>query len=84
MILATLGRSRVLSREGNETTCLIDHRLLTYGPNSLIFPRWDVIAIILSIFLLTYTYIEAKSNYHRGSTLVLRYVRVTNYSAFLY
>jgi Ca2+:H+ antiporter len=38
---------------------------------SLIFPRWDVIAIILSIFLLTYTYIEARSNYHRGSILVL-------------
>lgn len=39
----------------------------------LIFPRWDVIVIILSIFLLTYTYIEAKANYHRGSILVLRY-----------
>jgi Ca2+:H+ antiporter len=41
------------------------------NPSSLIFPQWDVIAIILSIFLLTYTYIEARSNYHRGSTLVL-------------
>ena len=40
----------------------------------LIFPRWDVIVIILSIFLLTYTYIEAKANYHRGSILVLRFV----------
>lgn len=38
---------------------------------SLIFPRWDVIAIIFSIFLMTYTYIEARSNYHRGSILVL-------------
>ncbi|KAG8908448.1 hypothetical protein FRB99_006653 [Tulasnella sp. 403] len=44
------------------------------GTFTLIFPRWDVIAIILSIFLLTYTYIEAKSNYHRGSTLVLSYI----------
>lgn len=41
---------------------------------TLIFPRWDVIAIILSIFLLTYTYIEAKSNYHRGSILILSYL----------
>ena len=41
---------------------------------TLIFPRWDVIAIILSIFLLTYTYIEARSNYHRGSILMLAYV----------
>ncbi|KAG8886630.1 hypothetical protein FRB97_000050 [Tulasnella sp. 331] len=44
---------------------------------TLIFPRWDVIAIILSIFLLTYTYIEAKSNYHRGSTLILSYLVLT-------
>ncbi|WWC88111.1 calcium/proton exchanger [Kwoniella dendrophila CBS 6074] len=41
---------------------------------TLIFPRWDVIAIILSIFLLTYTYIEARSNYHRGSILILAYI----------
>lgn len=40
----------------------------------MIFPRWDVIVIILSMFLMTYTYIEAKSNYHRGSILILRYV----------
>ncbi|KAF9816892.1 hypothetical protein IEO21_03766 [Rhodonia placenta] len=33
---------------------------------TLIFPRWDVVVIILSVFLLTYTYIEAKANYHRG------------------
>lgn len=44
---------------------------------SLIFPRWDVIAIILSIFLLTYTYIEAKANYYRGSILVLRYLHLS-------
>jgi Ca2+:H+ antiporter len=39
---------------------------------SLIFPRWDVLCIILAVFLMTYTYIEAKSNYHRGSILILR------------
>ena len=44
----------------------------TFSLLSLIFPRWDVIAIILSMFLMTYTYIEAKSNYHRGSILILR------------
>ena len=43
---------------------------------SLIFPRWDAIAIILSMFLMTYTYIEAKSNYHRGSILILRSVHL--------
>ncbi|WFD43217.1 hypothetical protein MPSI1_001873 [Malassezia psittaci] len=41
---------------------------------TLLFPRWDIIAILLSIFLLTYTYIEARSNYHRGSILVLAYI----------
>ncbi|KAM5534960.1 hypothetical protein V8D89_011333 [Ganoderma adspersum] len=41
---------------------------------TLIFPRWDIIAIILSVFLMTYTYIEAKSNYHRGSILILSYL----------
>jgi hypothetical protein len=45
----------------------------------LIFPRWDVIVIILSVFLMTYTYIEAKSNYHRGSILILRLVLVALY-----
>ena len=44
---------------------------------SLIFPRWDVVVIILSVFLMTYTYIEAKSNYHRGSILILRYAFLT-------
>jgi Ca2+:H+ antiporter len=47
--------------------------------NRLIFPRWDVITIILSIFLLTYTYIEARSNYHRGSILILRYVELSGF-----
>jgi Ca2+:H+ antiporter len=54
-----------------------------YAPNkmgkvadtfTLIFPRWDVVVIILSVFLMTYTYIEAKSNYHRGSILILSYL----------
>jgi Ca2+:H+ antiporter len=56
-------------------TCplLPEHPFLFFY-HRLIFPRWDVIVIILSIFLLTYTYIEAKANYHRGSILVLRFV----------
>ncbi|RDB17965.1 Low affinity vacuolar monovalent cation/H(+) antiporter [Hypsizygus marmoreus] len=41
---------------------------------TLIFPRWDVVVLILSMFLMTYTYIEAKSNYHRGSILILSYL----------
>ncbi|EIM85854.1 uncharacterized protein STEHIDRAFT_168908 [Stereum hirsutum FP-91666 SS1] len=50
-------------------------RLGQFGDTfTLIFPRWDVIVIILSIFLLTYTYIEAKANYHRGTILILSYL----------
>ena len=40
--------------------------------HSLVFPRWDAICIIFSVFLLTYVYLEARSNYYRGSILVLR------------
>lgn len=47
----------------------LEHRSFT-----LIFPRWDVIAIIFSVFLLTYTYIEARSNYYRGSICILSYL----------
>ncbi|KAJ8663323.1 calcium/proton exchanger [Lichtheimia ornata] len=41
---------------------------------SLIFPRWDVICVIFSVFLLTYTYQEGKSNYFKGSILTLSYI----------
>ena len=34
------------------------------------------------MFLMTYTYIEARSNYHRGSILVLRYVRLPSFLFF--
>jgi Ca2+:H+ antiporter len=42
--------------------------------NSLMFPRWDVISVIFSVFLLTYTYQEGKSNYFKGSILILSYI----------
>ncbi|KAG1467756.1 hypothetical protein G6F56_004234 [Rhizopus delemar] len=34
---------------------------------SLIFPRWDIISVLFSVFLLTYTYQEGKSNYFKGT-----------------
>ncbi|KAF9185833.1 hypothetical protein BGZ51_002434 [Haplosporangium sp. Z 767] len=40
---------------------------------NLIFPRWDVFSMLFSVFLLTYTYIEGKSNYFKGSILILSY-----------
>lgn len=40
---------------------------------NMIFPRWDVFSMLFSVFLLTYTYIEGKSNYFKGSILILSY-----------
>jgi Ca2+:H+ antiporter len=39
----------------------------------LVFPRWDFYAVMLSVFLLTYIYIEGKSNYFKGAILLLTY-----------
>ncbi|RGB30313.1 Sodium/calcium exchanger protein [Rhizophagus diaphanus] len=41
---------------------------------TLVFPRWDVFSVIFPVFLLTYTYIEGKSNYFKGSILILSYL----------
>ncbi|OJJ46344.1 hypothetical protein ASPZODRAFT_132415 [Penicilliopsis zonata CBS 506.65] len=43
---------------------------------NLIFPQWDMIAVILCVFLLSYVYGEGKSNYFKGSILVLTYLVV--------
>ena len=32
---------------------------------SLIFPRWDLVTVILCVFLLAYIYIEGKSDYFK-------------------
>ncbi|RIA91306.1 Sodium/calcium exchanger protein [Glomus cerebriforme] len=41
---------------------------------TLVFPRWDIFSVIFPVFLLTYTYIEGKSNYFKGSILILSYL----------
>lgn len=43
---------------------------------SLIFPRWDIVATLVSIYLFTYIYAEGKSNYFKGVILILIYVVV--------
>ncbi|KAG6004994.1 hypothetical protein E4U21_000566 [Claviceps maximensis] len=40
---------------------------------SLLFPQWDMVTVILCVFLLSYVYGEGKSNYFKGSILVLTY-----------
>ncbi|KHJ32190.1 putative calcium permease [Erysiphe necator] len=41
---------------------------------SLIFPQWDMITLTLCVFLLSYVYGEGKSNYFKGSILLLSYL----------
>jgi Ca2+:H+ antiporter len=59
----------------------INGRYLT-GPDlidktfSLIFPQWDMVTVILCVFLLSYMYGEGKSNYFKGSILLLSYLVV--------
>ncbi|KAJ3412407.1 hypothetical protein HDV05_000765 [Chytridiales sp. JEL 0842] len=49
---------------------------------SLVFPRWDLVAVIISVFTLTYLYIEGKSNYFKGAMLLMAYGILM--SAFFY
>jgi len=43
---------------------------------NLLFPQWDLITVILCVFLLSYMYGEGKSNYFKGSILILSYLTV--------
>lgn len=67
-------------RRGQKVYIQVSSRYFMHGLqqftlyNSLMFPRWDVISVIFSVFLLTYTYQEGKSNYFKGSILCLSYV----------
>ncbi|CAM1510519.1 Fc.00g008540.m01.CDS01 [Cosmosporella sp. VM-42] len=43
---------------------------------SLLFPQWDMVTVILCVFLLSYMYGEGKSNYFKGSILMMTYLVV--------
>ncbi|KAK4996741.1 hypothetical protein LTR66_003715 [Elasticomyces elasticus] len=49
---------------------IIDHTF------TLIFPQWDMVTVILCVFLLGYVLGEGKSNYFKGSMLILSYLVV--------
>ena len=49
---------------------LVDHTF------NLIFPQWDMVTVILCVFLLSYMVNEGKSNYFKGSILVMTYLVV--------
>ncbi|BFZ57187.1 hypothetical protein PYCC9005_004238 [Savitreella phatthalungensis] len=52
---------------------LVDDPSFTF---SLIFPRWDLVTVVLCVFLLAHVYAEGKSNYFKGSILCMSYVVV--------
>ncbi|PGH28799.1 calcium/proton exchanger [[Emmonsia] crescens] len=54
----------------------VDPKELLEHSFNLIFPQWDMITVILCVFLLSYMYGEGKSNYFKGSILVLTYLFV--------
>ncbi|CAB86468.1 vacuolar calcium transmembrane transporter [Schizosaccharomyces pombe] len=41
---------------------------------TMVFPTWDMICVMICVFLLTYVHSEGKSNYFKGSILVLAYL----------
>lgn len=43
---------------------------------TLLFPQWDMVTVILCVFLLSHMYGEGKSNYFKGSILLLSYLVV--------
>lgn len=49
---------------------IVDHTF------SLIFPQWDMVTVILGLFLMNYVVGEGKSNYFKGSMLILSYLVV--------
>jgi Ca2+:H+ antiporter len=59
-----------INGQWSEDGGLVDHTF------SLIFPQWDMVTVILCVFLLSYMYGEGKSNYFKGSILLLSYLVV--------
>ncbi|ODV57848.1 calcium/hydrogen antiporter ASCRUDRAFT_40283 [Ascoidea rubescens DSM 1968] len=43
---------------------------------TLLFPRWDLVISMISVYMFTYIYAEGKSNYFKGSLLILMYLVV--------
>jgi Ca2+:H+ antiporter len=68
--------SRVLNHTFSESSRgVVVHVPLTLAA-ALIFPQWDMVTVILCVFLLSYMYGEGKSNYFKGSILILSYLVV--------
>lgn len=51
-----------------------NHQDLLAHSFTLIFPQWDMVTVILSVFLMGWVIGEGKSNYFKGSTLIFTYL----------
>ncbi|KAL1303376.1 hypothetical protein AAFC00_006772 [Neodothiora populina] len=51
-----------------DLTDIVDHTF------TLIFPQWDMVTVILGVFLMGWVVGEGKSNYFKGSILILAYL----------
>ena len=54
-----------------DTNDVVDHTF------TLIFPQWDMVTVILGVFLMGWVVGEGKSNYFKGSTLIFTYLVIT-------
>ncbi|KAJ3306245.1 hypothetical protein HDV03_000165 [Kappamyces sp. JEL0829] len=52
----------------------ISHHAIEVSEFTLVFPQWEFYCLAFSTFLLTYVYLEGKSNYFKGALLLLTYV----------
>jgi len=55
---------------------VIGHEDMVHKTFTLLFPQWDMVTVILCVFLLSYMYGEGKSNYFKGSIFILSYLVV--------
>ena len=62
--------AKYFSPAGAEEAWVGDHTF------SMIFPQWDMVTVILGVFLMGWVVGEGKSNYFKGSTLILTYLVV--------
>ncbi|KAJ8329144.1 hypothetical protein QVD99_004849 [Batrachochytrium dendrobatidis] len=76
---AAMGEPSLLKRSAMDTASLSGSLNSGHGEGAesqnftLVFPNWDFYSVMFAMFLLTYIYIEGKSNYFKGAILLLSY-----------
>ncbi|KAH9248116.1 calcium/proton exchanger [Batrachochytrium salamandrivorans] len=63
----------MMSHSSDRTSFKKNYGVVEEDTFTLIFPSWDFYSVMFAVFLLTYIYIEGKSNYFKGAILLLSY-----------